>query len=115
MGTLRTILAVAVVFAHSWPAGSVSVGGRNAVQLFYVISGFLVSYVLVEKKTYTKVKDFYINRYLRLHPIYLCVATLTLVTFLAFNSLSTRFIDAYRGAPMAAQLLLSASNLLSFG
>jgi peptidoglycan/LPS O-acetylase OafA/YrhL len=48
MGTLRTLLAISVVFAHSF--GFVFVGGRNAVQLFYMISGFLISFVIVEKK-----------------------------------------------------------------
>jgi peptidoglycan/LPS O-acetylase OafA/YrhL len=48
MGMLRTIFAISVVFVHSY--GHVFVGGRNAVQLFYIISGFLISYVLVELK-----------------------------------------------------------------
>ena len=68
MGTLRTLLAIAVVLVHSY--GFVMVGGRNAVQLFYMISGFLISYVLVERKVYKDTISFYINRYLRLYPIY---------------------------------------------
>jgi len=62
MGTLRTLFAIAVVFAHS--LGNLLVGGRYAVQLFYMISGFLISYVLFERKTYPNIKSFYINRYL---------------------------------------------------
>lgn len=83
MGSLRTLFAIAVVFAHCY--GFVFVGGRNAVQLFYITSGFLMSYVLVEKKTYPKIKDFYINRYLRLYPIYFSVAILTLLSYVALR------------------------------
>lgn len=58
MGLLRTILAISVVLAHSIGFVSIGfrsnvgllVGGQNAVQIFYMISGFLISYVLVEKK-----------------------------------------------------------------
>lgn len=74
MGILRTLFAISVVFAHSY--GYVFVGGRNAVQLFYMISGFLISYVIVEKKVYSRVINFYVNRYLRLYPIYIAVAFL---------------------------------------
>ena len=77
MGSVRTLLAVAVVFAHSY--GFIFVGGRLAVQLFYVISGFLISYILVEARTYCTVSNFYINRFLRLFPIYWCVALTTVI------------------------------------
>ena len=42
MGMLRTIFAITVILAHSWPERIVFVGGRNAVQCFYIISGFLI-------------------------------------------------------------------------
>ncbi len=57
MGTLRTLFAISVVFSHS--IGFVFVGGQNAVRLFYMISGFLISYILVEKKYYSNVSGFY--------------------------------------------------------
>ena len=79
MGTLRTLFAISVVFAHS--IGFVFVGGQNAVRLFYMISGFLISFVLVERKSYSSIVLFYINRYLRLYPIYLSVAVLSLIAF----------------------------------
>lgn len=120
MGTLRTLFALAVVFGHSWPSGIVFVGGRNAVQLFYVISGFLISYVLVEKKAYSKLRDFYTNRYLRLYPIYFCVALLTLGAMLLLDTVSPQpssssFWRVYENAPASADLLLTLSNLFLFG
>ena len=52
MGTLRTLFALAVVLAHPTGGFEFSVGARGAVQLFYVISGFLISYVLTEARSY---------------------------------------------------------------
>nr|WP_158423513.1 acyltransferase [Mycobacterium sp. EPa45] len=115
MGTLRTLFAISVVFAHT--IGYVFVGGRNAVELFYMISGFLISYVLVEKKVYSNIKSFYINRYLRLYPIYVVVALLTLVG-LTVAALALKedvaFFSVYQRAPLAANALLVFSNLTLF-
>ena len=41
MGTIRLLLALAVVFTHSY--GYLFTGGKLAVQLFYIISGYLMS------------------------------------------------------------------------
>ena len=81
MGFLRTLLALSVVLDHL--GGGYAdhlVGGRLAVQLFYVISGFLISYVLTATDNYQGATGkFYANRFLRLFPIYLAVAALTLM------------------------------------
>jgi peptidoglycan/LPS O-acetylase OafA/YrhL len=114
MGTLRTIFAVSVVCAHSWPAGMVFVGGRNAVQLFYVFSGFLISYVLVESKSYNNTSTFYINRYLRLYPIYLVVAILSVATKLQWIGESNLYA-IYKTVPIDAFLLLVLSNVFLLG
>jgi peptidoglycan/LPS O-acetylase OafA/YrhL len=113
MGTLRTLFAIAVVCAHSYD--NLLVGGQNAVQFFYIISGFLISYVLVEKKAYPNVKNFYINRYLRLYPIYFFIAILTLITF-TFSPIGKdkTFFNIYTKAPNTADILLIVSNLTLF-
>ena len=114
MGVLRTLFAIAVVFAHTY--GFVFVGGKNAVQLFYMISGFLISHVLVERKTYSSINSFYINRYLRLYPIYFLVALLSLLVFVfaAANGKDVVFFQVYRDAPVAANILLGISNATIF-
>ena len=114
MGTLRTLFAIAVVFAHTH--GFVLVGGKNAVQLFYMISGFLISYVLVERKTYSSIRSFYINRYLRLYPIYFLVALLSLLVFVFAAAIGKDvvFFQVYRDAPVAANILLVISNATIF-
>jgi peptidoglycan/LPS O-acetylase OafA/YrhL len=109
MGTLRTIFAIAVVLDHVWPGGPVFVGGRNAVQLFYIISGFLISFILVERKSYPSVRSFYINRYLRLYPIYLVVAAISLCTR------GSDFFEVYKAAPPSADALLIFSNAFLVG
>lgn len=89
------------------------VGGRNAVQLFYIISGFLISYVLVESRTYSSVSTFYINRYLRLYPIYFFVAASALTVIVVMSP--SQFLTVYQEIPTDAICLLVFSNLLMFG
>ena len=110
---LRFIFAITVVFAHSWPNGSVFVGGSNAVQLFYIVSGFLISYVLMESKSYPNIKTFYINRYIRLYPVYFVVATLTVIAQL-FVKNSTPF-DLFNAVPIEAKALFTFVNTFIFG
>ena len=45
MGTLRFLLAITVLLSHTY--GHIFTGGRLAVQMFYIISGFLISYILI--------------------------------------------------------------------
>jgi peptidoglycan/LPS O-acetylase OafA/YrhL len=78
VGSIRTILAISVVFVHSY--GFVFVGGQLAVQLFYITSGYLISFVLTEANTYKKISSFYFNRFLRLLPLYYVVALITILT-----------------------------------
>lgn len=112
MGILRALFAVSVVVEHSYHgAATLLIGGKIAVQLFYIISGFLISYVLVERKAYPKKIDFYINRYLRLYPIYFTVAILTLFSHCFRGS---EFLDIYKNTPLSANILLIFSNMFLF-
>jgi peptidoglycan/LPS O-acetylase OafA/YrhL len=113
MGSLRTIFAISVVFAHT--NGTIFVDGRVAVQLFYVISGFLISYVLVEKKAYPRIGHFYLNRYLRLYPIYFVVALLVICTYWVFGTVWFINMELLRQLPWSANLLLAFSNLFIIG
>ncbi|OAH98856.1 hypothetical protein A1353_21775 [Methylomonas methanica] len=88
------------------------VGGRNAVQLFYIISGFLISFILVEKRSYNTALKFYLNRFLRLYPTYFFVAIITLL----FNlSIKSNFFELYNHIPSSAETLLIVSNIFLFG
>lgn len=87
MGALRLVLALSVALAHiqvgsfkqsgididlRWGFGT---GGIHAVILFYVISGFLMSYVL-EKKYPADARgttQFYLARMLRIYPLWIAL------------------------------------------
>lgn len=116
MGSLRTLFAIAVVFGHTY--GFVFVGGKLAVQLFYIISGFFISYVLVEAKTYRTVYGFYINRFLRLFPIYWFIALLTIIAItiasIIFNQ-THQVISTFDAVGFYGKLSLVLSNLFLFG
>jgi len=116
MGSIRTLLAIAVVFAHSY--GFVFVGGMLAVQLFYIISGFLISYILVEAQTYQSTKAFYKNRFLRLFPIYWFVSLATLLAvfcaYFVFNE-THEIIFTFETLDWFGRLSLALSNVSLFG
>lgn len=82
MGLLRLLLAAAVVFAHT-PVHNLITGGRLAVESFFMISGFYVALVL--DRSYREARDFYVNRYLRLAPVYLVVAVASLMSWILYG------------------------------
>jgi len=86
MGIIRLILALTVVAAHSTAIfGSTLVGGKIAVQSFYIISGFYMSLILNEKYV-GKFNSYFLflsNRFLRLFPIFWVVLILTALLSIA--------------------------------
>lgn len=82
MGTVRFLLALSVVVGHSASVhlfGVHLLDAATAVQCFYVISGFLITMVLNERKGYLSLGNFYLSRYFRLWPAYFVVAIASLV------------------------------------
>ena len=113
MGLLRTLLALSVVLAHSpWHDGFVFVGGRNAVQIFYMISGFLMSHILATTGKYQDVSRFYISRCLRLFPLYYLVAFGALGAAVLHDR---AVLHIYLDAPWPAALALAVTNLTLIG
>lgn len=112
MGLVRFLLALGVVFGHLEIAGAVNmlVGGRLAVECFYLISGFLISYVLVEGR-YPSARKFYISRYLRLFPAYLCIVLLSLPVAICL----THRLDGFWSLPLIAKALLTLANTTIVG
>ena len=89
LNTLRFIAAFFVIFAHGHrsllllnvlPDSNLKVfdRGGSAVELFFTLSGFLITYLLlleIEKTKTVDIKFFYLRRVLRIWPLYfLCVA-----------------------------------------
>ena len=114
MGTLRTLFAFVVVMSHL--DLSVSIGGQRAVQLFYMISGFLMSYVLVERRAYPTNGAFYVARYLRLFPVYAVVLLLALLFWCLVSLLGgvPEPFAVYREAPMPGIGVLTLANATLF-
>lgn len=76
MGSLRFLLAISVVLVHLKIRGLV--GGQVAVQSFFMISGFLITHVLVSNNKYKSKKSFYKSRFTRIYPIYLLALVLSI-------------------------------------
>jgi len=126
MGTIRTLLALTVVLSHSGvpyidvaPYGGIMfVGGRYAVQLFYMISGYLITHILLSNPNYaTDTGRFYLNRALRIYPNYLVVASLTLISvgLLGNGAYLQTIFSIYDKIPTDAAVWLVTSNIILFG
>lgn len=89
MGIIRLLLAVSVVLAHSTSLFGLSfVGGRFAVQCFYMISGFYMALVLSEKYVGAGAYSVFMkSRLLRLYPVYFVVVIATFVCQYSFPTI----------------------------
>ncbi len=110
MGLLRIMLAISVFMAHvrnpSWTRGF---GGENAVEIFFIISGFYIALIL--DKSYSKVSLFYKNRILRLYPIYYIVCILVLVRYFIFSN----FTESLFNYPPEALTIGTIANTTLLG
>lgn len=69
MGLFRFLFALSIVIFHLGFFSTYNIGTDSiAVLSFFIISGFYMSLILNEK--YSSNKSFYINRFLRIFPIY---------------------------------------------
>lgn len=112
MGALRFLLAISVVSAHTMEPGSFGVGGQTAVEIFFLISGFLISFILNDSARYSSVRDFYISRALRIFPLYFVVTGLSAALVLGLSLLGTKSeaINAFEDASWQGRILLAVSN-----
>ena len=109
MGTFRLLLAVIVMLGHLafYPrALPYFMPGPIAVEAFYVVSGFLITLVLVEKYSERRLL-FYSDRALRLYPIYwLCLALYLLANVLVVY----RFVPTTSDLPSTSTLWWSQNH-----
>ena len=64
--------------------------GKNGVYIFFILSGFLITYLLLTEKKLNKkidIKKFYFRRVLRIWPLYylIVIISFTIIPFLALN------------------------------
>lgn len=93
LDTFRAIAAIVVMIGHielfrMQQFGSDLLGlvpsGHIAVMMFFVISGFLITFLLTEEKNKygtISLKDFYVRRILRIWPVYYLVLLLSAFFF----------------------------------
>ena len=82
LDSLRAIAVIGVMVHHFWPKGEILLGlttGFLGVQLFFVLSGFLITGILLRARdvvsaglqsTRTEIRRFYIRRFLRIFPLF---------------------------------------------
>lgn len=99
LGIFRFVLATIVALSHLW-GGMISGPGAYAVWGFYLISGYLMAYVLHHHYGFTKrgLLLFYRNRIIRIYPGYYFALIIGLITYyivsinhIALNSLNPEF------------------------
>lgn len=101
LDTFRAIAAIVVMIGHiemfrknHWGCSLFNVvpSGHTAVMMFFVISGFLITFLLTkEKEKYGTIslKDFYIRRILRIYPLYYLILLLSSFFFISQPSTET--------------------------
>ena len=128
LDSIRCFAAFAVVFAHifqiwTWPVGTTMVFplGHTGVIVFFVLSGFLITGLLVDEPAHApfgvSLKNFYMRRTLRIFPIYY----LYLAVVFSFNlgqsdewSLGIRETGAWPWLYMTNILMFNTGKWLSF-
>jgi peptidoglycan/LPS O-acetylase OafA/YrhL len=69
LDSLRGLAALAVVLTHAFP--ETCRGGQLGVDLFFVLSGYLITTIILEDRTQPRfLRDFYTKRVLRIWPVY---------------------------------------------
>lgn len=94
MGFFRVILAISVVLSHIVRSDTPfyqGFGGTNSVEIFFLVSGFYIALIL--DKTYKSKRLFFLNRILRLYPIYLIVCLLVLLTAIVRRGVAENLFD----------------------
>jgi peptidoglycan/LPS O-acetylase OafA/YrhL len=94
--------------------------GRQAVQVFYMISGFYMAMVLSSR--YKIPRDFYVSRFMRIFPPYWIAAVTTVVLSMTTGLLFQKWmlLGPYVESPLAHNglaglILTAASNFTLFG
>jgi peptidoglycan/LPS O-acetylase OafA/YrhL len=108
---LRAFSIMGVVWFHSWwgtpfylklRAMPVLRQGEYGVQMFYVVSGFLITTLLLrERDRFGRIslRDFYIRRSLRIWPLYYAVVALYVFVVRFFEPISVRAASFFHYLP----------------
>ncbi len=105
MDGLRGVAALSVVLLHSFQSKGIVTNGQLAVDLFFILSGFVIAYSYDDKLSAAMPKrEFLLRRFIRLYPMLFIGAVSGLLIALVHNHTSPA--DAY---PLAS--ILSSGGL----
>jgi peptidoglycan/LPS O-acetylase OafA/YrhL len=124
VGIIRLLLALSVVLNHTEPLFGFSlIGGKVAVQTFFIVSGFYMTMILNEK--YIKENNSYwlflTNRLMRLFPVYWVVLALTVFFSIILGAFINELpvFDVYgrylHNMNLSTFAFLVLTNILLFG
>ena len=109
LGLLRTLLAISVVLNHTQGVpGFKCVNGGLAVEGFFIISGFYMFLIL--DRGYSSPGSFYLNRFLRLFPIYCTVALASAIIFAKYGIVMAAEFAKWSGFDIVTKLYLAVVN-----
>lgn len=134
LNTIRLYAAFCVVIGHAFTYASqtgyvfasdlpsrlnfVMLSGYEAVSLFFVLSGFLITYILLRERRDTgtiAVKRFYIKRALRIQPLYALIVLLTITAGYYQPTAPGLFAIVLLSPHLAYPVLQSLEHLWSIG
>jgi peptidoglycan/LPS O-acetylase OafA/YrhL len=91
LDSIRGIAIVAVMVRHAWP-NTFPAGGFAGVDLFFVLSGFLITGILLgdEQTGTVSYRRFYLNRVLRLYPALVAMLAISAVVIATADPVNDR-------------------------
>lgn len=100
---LRAIAVLAVICNHAWAQQPPFAGGQIGVDIFFVLSGFLITSLIAEEHHATgrvRLRNFYGRRALRILPVLVVVVCVAELLALTLGSPANR-ANTVRAAPLA--------------
>jgi peptidoglycan/LPS O-acetylase OafA/YrhL len=110
VGILRMILALSVINAHTVSSLRIPflLGGAEAVQVFFIISGFYMTLVLSEVSKYRDYKTFISNRLARIFSTYYLI--IPIVAIISWQTL--KFEYTHSELRLFTAILVTVCNLM---
>lgn len=65
---------------------------QSAVTMFFVLSGFIISYLIIDKGKNVNIKNFYARRLLRIGPVYYLYLAISLILLYLFHKLNIVYV-----------------------
>ena len=89
---LRGLSAIVIILSHFTFLPFAS-GGIN---IFFVISGYLITYIALKDLNHFNLSFFITNRFLSLYPLIFIITTLTFIMYLLFGDLDKNYAQIIR-------------------